>query len=76
MNDSPFINKVIPEKIDYINKEAKVGDVIDRMRNWNLNNLNGYLIDDIIDKIKCIPVSLSNLRTKLAENSRPTLAFP
>lgn len=29
VNDSPLINKVIPDKVEYINKEVKVSNFLD-----------------------------------------------
>lgn len=48
MNDSQLINKVILNKADCINKEAKINDFIDEMKIWNLKSLKTCLHDDIM----------------------------
>lgn len=65
MTNSPLINIVFPDKVSYINKEAKVGEFIARMKNWKCNNLKEYLPDDIIDKIDSITIPLSNIEDKI-----------
>lgn len=65
MNDSPIIKKVIPNKADYINKKTRVSDFIDGMQNWNLTNLKGFIPDEIIDRINCMLIQLSNTEDKI-----------
>lgn len=39
MNDSPLINKVFPDQLGCIDKEAKMSDFVASRKNWKLNNL-------------------------------------
>lgn len=60
-----LIKKVFLEKVGCIDKEAKVSKFIDMTKSWKLNNLKASLLDDTIDKINNIPISLSNFEEKI-----------
>lgn len=39
MNDSPLINEMLPDKVDYITKEVKVSEFIDGLKTGSLITL-------------------------------------
>lgn len=66
MEDFHLFDKVIDGKANYLNNEAKVSEFIDSNKRWKLDNLMNYILADIIDKISCIAISITNIEDKLA----------
>lgn len=65
MIESPSNEKVNPNKRQSIKENAKISDSINPSKNWDINPLVNILSIDIINKIKAIPISRSDITNRI-----------
>lgn len=65
MEDSPLISLVDPKAKHNIVQNARVSDFIRQLRQSNLNSLVNILPKEIVNKIKAIPIPVTNIEDKI-----------
>lgn len=63
MDDSPLVNKIIPNATHLLDECANVGDFI-TMSKWNTNLLTRYLPKEIVNKVIALPIQITNIEDK------------